>query len=227
MVVIPHIIMERAMTKEQLQALREQAKATVSTKVAAIRDAAEIKRLNSMISGPLGETMAKQQVVAETSTLLSAMIEECSGIVASMPIYSKATREQRKFNMTKVYGFGNQLSNLLGLLSGIQYSATDHKQLLLAHTGLSEDLIEQTLEAFGRPAYYSTNHSIIIDEQPYDSAKALECIQMIEAELNIILDKSKLTETTFRTQFELARINAETKAAATQLAVMKTIDVGA
>ena len=50
---------------------------------------------------------------------------------------------------------------------------------------------------------------------------------MIEAELNITLDKSKLTEATFRTQFELARIKAETQAAATELAIMKTIDVGA
>lgn len=215
------------LTTEQLQALRDQAKTKVETTVAAIRQTAEVARLQSIISGNLGQAMANQAITEQTSNKLTSLLDECAGIVASMPIYSKATREQRKFNASKVYGFGNQLSNLLALLSGIQYAASEHKALLLAHTGLSEDLIEQTLEAFGRPAYYSSNYSIVVEEQPFDAPKALDCLKLIEAALDVELDKSKVTPATFKTQFEVARIKAETAQAASELAVMKTIKVEA
>ena len=215
------------MTPEQIQALREQATYKVQTIIASAKQTAEVSRLQAIISGNLGVAMANQAITEQTSTKINNLLVECAGIVTSIPIYSKATRESRKFNPTKVYGFGNQLSNLLSLLSGIQYSATDHKALLLAHTGLSEDLIEQTLEAFGRPTYYSANYSTIVEEQAYDATKALDCIKLIEAALDVELDKSKLTPSTFRTQFEVARIKAETQAAATELAVMKTINVEA
>ena len=215
------------MTQEELQTLREQAKQAVTARTNEMKVKAEITRLNSMVSGPLGMALAKQAVVAQTSQTLVDHIQTCTDIVNSMPIYSKATREQRKFNPSKVYGFGNQVSNLLALLSGIQYSATDHKQLLLAQTGLNEDIIEQTLEAFGSPSYYSTNYSLVIDEQPYDADKALSCVEMLESILDISIDKSKLTEKTFRTQFEVARIKAETQSAQAQLATMKTIKIEA
>lgn len=214
------------LTAEQLQELRAQATAKVQATVASIKQTAEVARLQSIISGNLGQAMANQAITEQASAKLTSLLDECAGIVTSIPIYSKATRESRKFNPSKVYGFGNQISNLLGLLSGIQYSASEHKALLLAHTGLSEDLIEQTLEAFGRPAYYSANYSTVIEEQPYDAAKALDCIKLIEAALDVELDKTKVTPTTFKSQFELARIKAETAQAASELAVMKTIKIG-
>lgn len=215
------------MTQEQLQALRDQALAKVKADKESIQVKAEVNRLNSIINGSLGSAIATQELTAETSKFINGLIEDCTHIVSSTPVFNKATREQRKFNPSRVYSFGSQVGNLVGLLSGIQYSANDHKALLLAHTGLDEDLIEQTLEAFGATAYYSTNHNIVVPERPYDADKARALVEMVEARLNINIDKSKITEATFRSSFELARINAETKRASTELATMKTIDVGA
>mgnify|MGYP003586182970 CR=1 FL=1 len=215
------------MTQEQLQALRDQALAKVKADKESIQLKSEVSRLNSIINGSLGSAIAAQEITAETSKFLNGLIEDCTAIVADNPSFNRTTREQRKFNPSRVYNFGSQVGNLVGLLSGIQYSAADHKMLLLAHTGLDEDLIEQTLEAFGQTAYYSANHNIVIPERPYDADKARALVEMIEAKLNINIDKSKLTAATFSSAFELARINAETKRAAAELATMKTINVGA
>ena len=113
---------------------------------------------------------------------------------------------------------GNHIQLLTSLLSGINYAATDHKVMMLAATGLSEDLIEQTLEAFGSTVYYSNNYATVIAETPCNLSKLQDCIALIEDSLDLTLDKSKLTLPTMSARFELARVVAERKEAELALA---------
>ena len=148
------------MTK--LEQLREQAKAKTMEAINIAREKAETNRLQAIINGNLASIIAKQEVAADTSNKLKSLEEQCVQLVQTLPVYSKATRELRKFNPSRVYGFGNQIASLVGILSGIQYSANEHKLQMLAQTGLNEQIIEDTLNAFGAPAYFSEKYDVIV-----------------------------------------------------------------
>lgn len=202
--------MNKEQTMTKLEQLREQAKAKTMEAINLAREKAETNRLQAIINGNLASIIAKQEVAADTSNKLKSLEEQCVQLVQTLPVYSKATRELRKFNPSRVYGFGNQIASLVGILSGIQYSATEHRMQLLELTNLNEQIIEDTLDAFGSPAYFSTNYNTIVPERPYDHAKALECIKTLEYLLDISVDTSKVTEATMKANFELARLKAET-----------------
>ena len=202
------------MTIEQLQAQKEQmleANAKiVSEGLAVARLTAQIK----MLDNPnLVKARVKAMLRQEVTDKLTSLNNQCEALIASMPIYSSRTKQERKWNPSKQYGLGNQVALLTGLLSGIQYSASEHKVQLLALTGLNEDVIESTLEAFGSPAYYSNNYGIVIDESPFDIDAIRDNVILLEQALNITLDDSKLTPSFMRAKFITARSLAEKTAA--------------
>lgn len=202
------------MTIEQLQAQKEQMLETnakiVSEGLAVARLTAQIKMLdNPNLVKARVQAMLRQEVTDK----LTSLNNQCEALITSMPIYSNRTKQERKWNPSKQYGLGNQVALLTGLLSGIQYSATEHKMQLLALTGLSEDVIEATLEAFGSPAYYSNNYGMVIDESPFDIEAIQDNVRLIEQALDITLDKSKLTPSFMRSKFAVARSSAERTAA--------------
>lgn len=208
------------MTK--LEQLRAQVAAKLELDKQNISEQMEISRLTaklSILNNPAMETSrVNLAITSETTNKLKSLIMQCETIISSMPIYSSKTRETRKWNPTAQYGMGNHIQLLTSLLSGINYAATDHKVMMLAATGLSEDLIEQTLEAFGSTAYYSNNYATVIAETPCNLSKLQDCIALIEDSLDLTLDKSKLTLPTMSARFELARVVAERKEAELALA---------
>ena len=192
--------------KEQLAQLKEEA----ATKTAEL---VEVSRLKAQIAIFSSEDIIKAQAAKTVRTATSDKLKQldatCEEIVRSLPIFSSRTKENRKWNPSRQYGLGNQVATLTGILSGIQYSVTEHREQMLALTGLDEDFIEETLEAFGSTAYYSQNYDMVIDEMPYDMNKLVNNIALIEQALDIQLDKTKLTESVMSNRFEVARIRAE------------------
>lgn len=155
------------------------------------------------------ETAFKMERIQATTDRLKDLELTCETIVNSMPIFNNKTRENRKFRPSKTYGLGNHIQLISGLLTGIMYSASEHKQLMLAETGLSEDLIEQAVEAFGSPSYYSTNYNEIIPEVPYNAELLSDTLELIGTQLNVELDLSKITEAHLAHKFEIARNRAQ------------------
>lgn len=149
------------------------------------------------------------QIKEHTTETLKALEAQCEDIIASTPIMNRQTRENRKWNPSRQYGYGNQMAILSGLLTGIQYSAREHKEQLLALTGLSEDLIEQTIEALGQPAYYSMNYDTVVEETPVNLELLMSSIALIEDALNIQLDTGKLNQRTITAKFDSERLKAE------------------
>lgn len=208
----------------ELEQLREDVKnrtAAVQTETA---EKLEISRLTASLSILNNESFIASKVrltlVEETTKKLKAIEAVCEEVVNSMAIQSAKTREKRKWNPSRQYGFNTQLSILTGILSGIQYSAQAHKEQMLTLTGLSEDLIEQTLEAFGSTAYYSKNCLQVIDETTYDMEALTGNIALIEEALSVKLDTSKLNNTVMRTRFEVTRIKAERECAEAETALV-------
>lgn len=193
-----------------LEQLKQEAEAKLKTSIQAAKEAAEMNKYKAIISGGVDRIMAQAAVREETSEKLKSIELLCSTIVSELPIQNKATRETRKWNPSRVYGYGNQVGALVGILSGIQYSANEHKLQMLAQTGLNEQIIEDTLNAFGAPAYFSEKYDVIVDERPFDINSICNCLEILEFKLDLTLDKSLVTEAALSKQFELARIKAET-----------------
>ena len=195
----------------RLEQLKIQAKASLEAAIAKAKEEAEERRYNAIISGGVDRVMAISAVKEATSEELKAIEMACSMIVKDLPLTNKATREIRKWNPSRVYGYGNQIGALVGILSGIQYSAAEHRLQMLATTGLNEQIIEDTLNAFGSPAYFSAKYETIVPEKPYCINSIKNSLEVLEIKLNINLDKDAITEELLSKQFESARLRAETE----------------
>lgn len=195
----------------RLEQLKIQAKASLEAAIAKAKEEAEERRYNAIISGGVDRVMAIAAVKEATSEELKAIEMACSMIVKDLPLTNKATREIRKWNPSRVYGYGNQIGALVGILSGIQYSAAEHRLQMLATTGLNEQIIEDALNAFGSPSYFSAKYETIVPEKPYCINSIKNSLEVLEIKLNINLDKDAITEELLSKQFESARLRAETE----------------
>ena len=195
----------------RLEQLKIQAKASLEAAIAKAKEEAEERRYNAIISGGVDRVMAISAVKEATSEELKAVEMACSMIVKDLPLTNKATREIRKWNPSRVYGYGNQIGALVGILSGIQYSAAEHRLQMLATTGLNEQIIEDTLNAFGSPSYFNAKYETIVPEKPYCINSIKNSLEVLEIKLNINLDKDAITEELLSKQFESARLRAETE----------------
>ena len=195
----------------RLEQLKIQAKASLEAAITKAKEEAEERRYNAIISGGVDRVMAISAVKEATSEELKAVEMACSMIVKDLPLTNKATREIRKWNPSRVYGYGNQIGALVGILSGIQYSAAEHRLQMLATTGLNEQIIEDTLNAFGSPSYFSAKYETIVPEKPYCINSIKNSLEVLEIKLNINLDKDAVTEELLSKQFESARLRAETE----------------
>ena len=195
----------------RLKQLKIQAKASLEAAITKAKEEAEERRYNAIISGGVDRVMAISAVKEATSEELKAVEMACSMIVKDLPLTNKATREIRKWNPSRVYGYGNQIGALVGILSGIQYSAAEHRLQMLATTGLNEQIIEDTLNAFGSPSYFSAKYETIVPEKPYCINSIKNSLEVLEIKLNINLDKDAITEELLSKQFESARLRAETE----------------
>ena len=195
----------------RLEQLKIQAKASLEAAITKAKEEAEERRYNAIISGGVDRVMAISAVKEATSEELKAIEMACSMIVKDLPLTNKATREIRKWNPSRVYGYGNQIGALVGILSGIQYSAAEHRLQMLATTGLNEQIIEDTLNAFGSPEYFSAKYETIVSEKPYCINSIKNSLEVLEIKLNINLDKDAITEELLSKQVESARLRAETE----------------
>lgn len=148
-------------------------------------------------------------IAQETSDNIQAIESKCEAIIESMPIFSKKTRENRKWNPSNYYGLGSHIGGIYRILTGILYSTTDHKVQLLSSTGLYEDLIESTILAFGNTAYYSETHKVIVPAIPYNTDTLLSNLTLISDILNINPDMQAVTEANLSKMFKSAEAKAE------------------
>ena len=148
-------------------------------------------------------------IAQETSDNIQEIESNCQAIIESMPIFSKKTRENRKWNPSNYYGLGSHIGGVYRILTGILYSTTDHKVQLLSSTGLYEDLIESTILAFGNTAYYSETHKVVVPAIPYNIDILLSNLTLISDILNINPDMQAVTEASLSKIFKSAEAKAE------------------
>jgi len=198
-----------------LNELKQELEAKRSAAAERIKEKLETRKVMSQLKLLDNEKFQDALVIAtesqQTSDQLQDMIDQCTEIVASMPILNTKTRENRKFLNRPRYGFGRHVELLTGLLSGIRYSATDHKNIMLQSVNLNDYIIDKYLDAMGSNPYFSENYNTIIDGVKVNLPDLLEAINLIETTLNITIDKSKLTQKNFDNQFSIETAKAQLK----------------
>lgn len=189
----------------KIQEMKAQAQAQVQAKMEQAKLAAAEKLYSSE---RFLELMAEQAIKEETSTAINELELACKSIVEDNPIFNPKMKQNRTWNPSKRFGFGSDIANLMGLLSGIQYSVSEHRNLMISITNLTESLIEQTLNALGTQPYYSTNHHTVVEGTRGNASELVKCLTLVEATLGIQLDKSLVTQERMDRQFDLAQLRA-------------------
>lgn len=195
-----------------LEAMKAEAKKKAKEAVEQANMQAEYFIAEAQIARATNSNITRSIAMAQAANATTAKLErleaECTAVVAAMPVYSAKTRENRKFNPTRFYGLGNDIAIVIGLLSGINYAAREHRTQLMAKTGLNSTIIEQTLESLGSLSYYSKNYGVVVEAKPY-SVEALKAnLDTVAAMMNISLDTSVINEDSMKALW----LNAEVRA---------------
>lgn len=177
-----------------------------------IRVAAEVARLEATLkletSPALFAAKVKLAANGEQTAKLQQLVDECAAIVSSVPVYNAKTRTNRVWAGSHKYNYGTQIDLMYQLATGILYSCQEHKQLLLAHTGLNLELLERMVEAFGTPMYYSRNYHTIVEAKPYCIDMVKSTVEVMQSELGVVVDTAKLTDSNFEYEFVRAEVTA-------------------
>jgi hypothetical protein len=197
------------MTTEQLKELLETKRKEAQEKVQDLVTRKSLEReLAALNSTELLHSKAAIEEKKINTDKLKDILIKCEELVKSMPIMNKTTRENRKFNPTTRYGLGKHIELVTSIISGIQYSTKEHKDLLLGITGLNEDLIEDALESLGSLTYFSPLSETLIHGKDYNLSALKDNLSIIGETLGVQLNTSKLTEKNLKSQQEIAENKA-------------------
>lgn len=184
--------------KKEVQALVEANKAKLQEKI-------ERNKLEALIKLESNETLleakAKLQLAAENTDKLQSLIEQCKFVIQDMPIINNKTRENRIWQGNHRYIYGQQVDSIYELCTGIMYSCPEHKELMLAATGLSMSEINSLIESFGNPAYFSNVQTKYIESVPASLDNMLVALGVIQSTLGTTVNTNKVTEQTIELEF--------------------------
>lgn len=196
-----------------IETLKAQVEEQVKANMEAVQQRAEVARLEARLKLETSEELLAAKVrlatISSQTETLQNLVNECAEIVASVPVYNQKTRANRVWAGSHKFNYGTQIDLMYQLATGILYSCQEHKQLLLAHTGLNLELIEQLVEAFGTPTYYSRNFHSIVESKPYSVERARNAITVMQSELGVTVDAGALNVTNFENEFNRAVTTAK------------------
>ena len=151
---------------------------------------------------------------------LNNYLKQCEAVVEAMPIYSERTRQTVKFKPNSQYGLSTELSKLIAICTGIQYAKAEHKVQMLAITGLSETLVEQTLADLGSLPYYNANYGVIVDGTMPNVEALKQDLILVATTLGVTVDTSFITQAFMERRYEAAMIRAQKEEAETVKAAL-------
>ena len=195
-----------------IEELKAKVAQVTAENTAKIRQHAEVARLEATLklesSPELFQAKVRLAANGQQTAKLQQLVDECAEIVASVPVHNPKTRTNRVWAGTHKYNYGTQVDLMYQLATGILYACQEHKQLLLAHTGLNLELCDEMVKAFGTPTYYSRNYHTVIDARPYDIDMVKSTVDVMQSELGVVIDTSTLTDHTFALEFSRAQVTA-------------------
>jgi hypothetical protein len=201
-------------TSINIAELQAQVKATVAANMVRIKEQSMIAGLQATLKLESSEALFNAKVKLATNGAQTArlqdLVNDCAGIVANVPVYNQKTRTNRVWSASRKFTYGGQIDLMYQLATGILYACAEHKALLLVHTGLSLELLEEVVNAFGAPTYYSRNYHTIVESKPYTIELVRGSIEVMQSELSVVVDTAALTEANFALEFVKAETTANT-----------------
>lgn len=185
------------MTITELKAQLEQRKADKKAEIATLKEEISLRHEIAKLDSPL---YAKRELAIADNTTLDVILTQAETVYA---------RNNRK--MSKVFGYGLIPNKILTLLKAIQFSKAEDRDELLLITGLDEQIIEDTLDAFGQTAYFSKASITIMPAIPMDTPRIKELLKLVATDMRLVseLDLGKFTIENIRYQYDRAQINAD------------------
>jgi len=179
--------------KAQLVKRKAAKKTEMAAKVELIKVTKEIAKLDS----PLYE---KRELARQDNVTLDAIVETISEQYAA---------DDRK--MSLVFGYGIIPSKILAIMKSIQFSKHDEKEDLLLMTGLDEQIIEDTLTAFGNTAYFSKAAIEVVPEMPMDISTVKDLLTTVAIDMKLVsnLDMSAFNLSNVEYQYKRAQHKAD------------------
>lgn len=158
-------------------------------------------------------TRVKHEMVKLDSPLFNdremTKIDTLNLDVIIQTITEQYTVDDRKMSM--VYGYGIIPNKILAIMKAIQFSKAEEKTELLMITGLDEQIIEDTLDAFGNTAYFSKANVEVVPEIPMDIPKVKELLKVVALDMGLVseVDLSRFNTANVDYQYTRARLRAE------------------
>ena len=184
-------------TLEQLKtelALKQEArKAEINETIAIRKIELEMRKLSS-------PAFLEREIVKADNVTLAAIISSFEDLETGK---DKAIKP--------VYGYGAQVDKLLTILRSTQFAKREFRESMEAIISIDADLIEETMDALGSPAYYSMANDVVMEEVQPDLETLKNNLNIICVELNITkLNIGKLTDRTISNMYASARTKAQT-----------------
>jgi hypothetical protein len=188
------------MTKTEMKKLQAQLAAAKKAKANEIKEIVESIQITKEIAKLDSPLYNKRELQRQDNMRLDALVETISEQYAA---------DDRK--MSLVFGYGIIPSKILAIMKSIQFSKHDEKEDLLLMTGLDEQIIEDTLTAFGNTAYFSKANIEVVPEQPMDIDRVKELLETVAIDMQLVseLDLSAFNQTNVDYQYKRAALRAE------------------
>ena len=182
---------------EKLKATLAAAKKAKKTEMAEMVETIKVTKEIAKLDSPLYN---KRELAKQDSLALDAITET---------IAEQYAADDRK--MSLVFGYGIIPSKLLAIMKSIQFSKHEEKEDLLLMTGLDEQIIEDTLAAFGNTAYFSKANIEVVPEIPMDIPAVKELLNTIAIDMKLVsdLDLSAFNTANVDYQYTRARHKAD------------------
>jgi len=185
------------MTLQELKAQLEERKAQKQAELANLKEEITIKHELAKLDSPLYQ---QRELTKTDNTKLDLLITQAE------EIYAKTDRK-----MSLTFGYGILPNKILTLLKAIQFMNNADREEMMLLTGLDEQIIEDTLDAFGNTAYFDKVSVEVIPEIPMDIDRIKELLRLVATDMQLVsdLDLSKFNIENVRYQYTRARLKAE------------------
>jgi len=191
------ITKDRKMTLEELKVELEARKAAKKAELEEVVATVMVQHELTKLTSPLYN---HRELTKRDSVTLDVLLDQIAEVYA---------RDNRKMSLT--FGYGIIPNKIITLLKAIQFSKAAEKEEFLMMTGLDEQIIEDTLDAFGNTAYFSKMGIEVIDAIPMDIDKVRQLLQTIAVDMKLVseLDLSKFNKANVDYQYKRAQLKAD------------------
>ena len=184
--------------KAEVQAARQAAKAKAKTKVNTIKLEKQLAYYNSE------KSVTDEALISISEEVTSTLEEKVELIKEAYESANKTSQKKINYRENREYTYGPHVSLVYNLLVNTQYAPQACREVTKSVLSLSDDLVEQTLEAFGSFPYYSVALEKVVEGRKADINKLHSLLSVLESRLELSIDLHRVTQDNYDAAYERA-----------------------